>query len=173
MTHPYADIIHLPRYTSVSRPRMPAHDRAAQFAPFAALTGYDSAIAETARVTDRRIELDEVSKVHLNEKLCLLQDRLEELPPLQERGGDEQPGLRTDGNKQPRLLVDGCDEQLEVYVTYFVADKAKSGGTYLVVSGCVKKIDPYKRVMVLQDGAEIPIEDILEIDGPVFGVLES
>ena len=59
MTGPYDDILHLPHPTSKRHPRMPIVDRAAQFSPFAALTGHKAAIEETARVTDRRIELDE------------------------------------------------------------------------------------------------------------------
>ena len=55
----YADIIHLPHRRSPSRVPMSRYDRAAQFSPFAALTGYDAAVAETARLTDSRIELTE------------------------------------------------------------------------------------------------------------------
>ncbi len=55
----YDEIINLPHHVSKTRPQMPMSDRAAQFAPFAALTGYDSAIKETGRLTDERIELDE------------------------------------------------------------------------------------------------------------------
>ncbi|CUQ71806.1 tyrosine-type recombinase/integrase [[Ruminococcus] torques] len=55
--HSYDDIINLPNPTSKNHPRMSLHDRAAQFAPFAALTGHDAAIKETARLTDERLEL--------------------------------------------------------------------------------------------------------------------
>ena len=55
----YDEILSLPHHVSKTRPQMPMSDRAAQFAPFAALTGYDSAIKETGRLTDERIELDE------------------------------------------------------------------------------------------------------------------
>ena len=58
MSGPYDDIINLPHPTSTKHPRMPMSDRAAIFSPFAALTGYDSAIKETGRLTDERIELD-------------------------------------------------------------------------------------------------------------------
>ena len=61
MNNRYDKIINLPHHVSKTRPQMPMSDRAAQFAPFAALTGYDSAIKETGRLTDERIELDEVS----------------------------------------------------------------------------------------------------------------
>lgn len=65
----YADIFNMPHHISSKRPQMSRIDRAAQFAPFAALTGHDEAIKETARLTDERIELDEGTKELLNEKL--------------------------------------------------------------------------------------------------------
>jgi len=65
-THKYDDIIHLPHPVSQRRSRMPNHDRAAQFSPFAALTGFEEIIAETGRVTDQRIELEEEEKHRLN-----------------------------------------------------------------------------------------------------------
>lgn len=72
MTGAYDDIIELPHPTSTKHPRMSAIDRAAQFSPFAALTGHGEAIRETARLTDRRVELDEDVKAELNQKLRLL-----------------------------------------------------------------------------------------------------
>lgn len=68
----YDDIIHLPHPTSARHPRMPMIDRAAQFSPFAALVGHGAAIEETARLTDRKIELTEDEKTLLDEKLRLL-----------------------------------------------------------------------------------------------------
>ena len=68
----YDDIINLPHPNSAKHPRMPMSDRAAQFSPFAALTGHGAAIEETARITDRRIELTEEEKTVLDEKLRLL-----------------------------------------------------------------------------------------------------
>ncbi len=70
----YDDIIHLPHPTSAKHPRMPMADRAAQFSPFQALTGYGAAIQETARLTDQKIELTEDEKALLDEKLRLLLD---------------------------------------------------------------------------------------------------
>ena len=70
----YDDIINLPHPTSVKHPRMSMAERAAQFSPFAALVGHGAAIRETARLTDRRIELTEEEKAVLDEKLCLLLD---------------------------------------------------------------------------------------------------
>ena len=69
---PYADIIDLPHPTSERHPRMPMANRAAQFSPFAALSGYDSAVQETARLTDRRPELTEEAKSVLDAKFQLL-----------------------------------------------------------------------------------------------------
>ena len=68
----YDDIINLPHPNSAKHPRMSMIDRAAQFSPFAALTGHGAAIEETARLTDRRIELTEEEKTVLDEKLRLL-----------------------------------------------------------------------------------------------------
>ena len=82
MTGPYDDILHLPHPTSKRHPRMPIVDRAAQFSPFAALTGHKAAIEETARVTDRRIELDEDAKEQLDQTLQLLLERIDEQPEI-------------------------------------------------------------------------------------------
>ena len=74
----YDDIIDLPHHVSETHPPMSRADRAAQFSPFAALTGYDAAVRETARVTERRIELDEGVKAELNARLsCILEHLLE------------------------------------------------------------------------------------------------
>lgn len=81
-THRYDDIIDLPHHQSRTRPRMSRMNRAAQFAPFAALTGFDAAIIETGRLTDVRIELDESRKAALNEKLHLLILHLHDRPEV-------------------------------------------------------------------------------------------
>ena len=78
----YREIIDLPHHVSRTRPRMPMSDRAAQFAPFAALTGYDSAIRETGRLTDERIELDEEALTALDMKYQLLMDALDDEPEV-------------------------------------------------------------------------------------------
>ena len=79
---PYDDIINLPHHTSATRPRMPRENRAAQFSPFAALTGYETAIKETARLTDERIELSESMIAELDAKLSLLADSITERPEI-------------------------------------------------------------------------------------------
>ena len=78
MSGQYDDIIQLPHHVSLTRPQMPMQDRAAQFSPFAALTGYDAAVKETARLTDKKIELDEEALTFLNRKYQILVDRLDE-----------------------------------------------------------------------------------------------
>ena len=128
----YDDIINLPHYVSEERPHMPRSARAAQFAPFAALTGYDEEINETARLTDSRAEIDEYVKYTLNIKLVMLKERI---------------------NEQPQARI-----------TYFVADSLKSGGKYVTVSGTVKKIDEFRRTVLMTCGTEIPIDDIYEIE---------
>lgn len=78
--HRYDDIIDLPHHVSRKHPQMPLLDRAAQFAPFAALTGHEEAIKETARLTEEEIELDENSKELLDLRLQRLQKHLSEHP---------------------------------------------------------------------------------------------
>lgn len=80
--HKYDDIIHLSRPVSRKRSPMSNFDRAAQFSPFAALTGYDAVIAESGRLTDAQIELDEGGKALLDEKLQLIQAHLAENPEV-------------------------------------------------------------------------------------------
>ena len=70
----YDDIMDLPHHVSATRPQMPMIDRAAQFQPFQALSGYGAAIQETARFTGEKVELTEDEKAVLNEKLRLLAD---------------------------------------------------------------------------------------------------
>ncbi len=72
MKHPYEDIIHLPHPTSKKHPRMSIHDRAAQFAPFAALRGYDTAIQNAGKQVIQKPELDEDSLMRLQQKQFIL-----------------------------------------------------------------------------------------------------
>ena len=78
----YEDIIYLPHPTSTKHPRMSLYDRAAQFSPFAALTGHEAAIMETARLTECNTELDEDEKGKINEKLKWIQEHLKEEPEV-------------------------------------------------------------------------------------------
>lgn len=81
MNHPYDDIINLPHHVSERHPQMSMYNRAAQFAPFAALTGHDSAITEAARLTESEEELSESDAEVLNRKLAYLQS-LDEKPTI-------------------------------------------------------------------------------------------
>ena len=137
MKEKYQDIIQGPRHVSKTRPPMARIARAAQFSPFAALTGYDRAVKETARLTHERIELDQYIKEDLSHKLQILEERLEEGP--------------------------------EIEITYFKADGKKSGGSYDTVMGVVKRIDQYEHIVLMTDGREIPIDEIINIEGQDIG----
>ena len=82
MSGKYDAIINLPHPTSAKHPRMPISDRAAIFSPFAALTGHGDAIRETARLTDRKMELDEDAKAVLDLKQQILADKIDERPEV-------------------------------------------------------------------------------------------
>lgn len=81
MKHPYDDIIDLPHHVSERHPQMSMYNRAAQFAPFAALTGHNAAITEAARLTEAEQELSESDAEVLNRKLAYLQS-LDEKPTI-------------------------------------------------------------------------------------------
>jgi hypothetical protein len=129
VTDKYEDIIHLPHHVSKKYPQMPVSDRAAQFIPFMALTGYEDAVEETARLTERKIDLDETQK-------NLLDD----------------------------LLRSASESGETVAVLYFQPDKRKAGGAYSMKTGIIKKIDAYGNCVKMEDGTEIPIEDIMDIN---------
>lgn len=78
----YADIIDLPHHQSEKRQKMSNYDRAAQFSPFAALTGHADSIKETARLTDEYSEPSEEMKTIMNEKILLLMEQLENQPEI-------------------------------------------------------------------------------------------
>lgn len=118
--HKYDDIIDLPHHVSGRRVRMPMSDRAAQFSPFAALTGYEAVIAEAARLTDQRIELDESSKTELNDKIRAIQERVDRCPEVTvtyfepdawKAGGTYTSATgkvrKIDGYKQAVVMMDG------------------------------------------------------------------
>lgn len=82
MNKRYEQIIHQKHHVSRSHPRMARIDRAAQFAPFAALTGYEAAVEETARLTDEKIELEEDALAILNMRLQILQENESRHPKI-------------------------------------------------------------------------------------------
>ena len=132
----YDDIIHLPHHVSKTRPQMSLEDRAAQFSPFAALTGYDAAILETGRLTEEKSELGEETQAILDRK--------------------------------QRYLAEIIDTKPEITVTYVVPDEKKSGGAYSTVTGFLKRIDEYERVLMLTDGRKIQRDAILDIESEEF-----
>lgn len=131
MNGKYGEIMGLPHHVSKTRPQMPMSDRAAQFAPFAALTGYDSAIKETGRLTNERIELDEDALTALNVKY--------------------------------QFLMDALDEESEIKITYFKPDERKAGGEYVSAIGAVKKVDDFERLITMQDGTRIPMDNVYDM----------
>ncbi|WP_303838435.1 hypothetical protein [Ruminococcus flavefaciens] len=131
MSEQYDDIINMPHHVSQSRGQMSRHNRAAQFAPFAALTGYEDALDESARLTDSKAELCEDDAAELDKKIKLL---------------------------GARIAAEPCCE-----VTYFVPDKHKSGGKYVIVSGNVRLIEEASRQLVFCSGLRIPLDDIIKI----------
>jgi len=78
----YDDILNLPHHVSSTRPHMSMHDRAAQFSPFAALTGYDDTVRETTRLTDEKQELTADRINDLNQKIAFLNEHAEERPQI-------------------------------------------------------------------------------------------
>ena len=136
---PYEDIVNLPPHISKKHPQPTMLERAARFAPFAAITGYEEMVLEEARVTEERIELDEGTLAMLNEKLNIIHESLESEPVIK--------------------------------ITYFEPDKKKSGGAYVSVSGTVKRIDEYERLVIMSDGKKIRIDEIFGLDGKLFDSL--
>jgi hypothetical protein len=133
----YGDIIQLPHYEPRSHARMSMYKRAAQFAPFAALTGYGDAIDEAARYTDKGMDLSEDESGRMDRMLAVLEQEMEDPP--------------------------------EIMIRYFMPDEKKAGGSFVETKGKVKKIDDMDRVLVMQDGRRIPLKDIVDMDGKVFG----
>ena len=136
----YSDIINMPHHVSNNRPQMSIRDRAAQFAPFAALTGYDDAVRETARQTNQKIELLDEQVAILNEKIL--------------------------------FLIEKIKDNLEITITYFIPDKKKEGGAYATVKGIIKKIDEYNKLIILNDGREIMMDSIFDLQGDIFSIFD-
>ena len=139
MSGPYDDIINLPHPTSQRHPRMPVRDRAAIFSPFAALSGHGAAIAETARLTEQRIELDEDTRAELD--------------------------------RRQAVLLEHMDKQPEVTVTWFQPDEKKDGGAYLTATGRLKKFRELERILLLTDGTEIPLQNVVALESDIFQTL--
>ena len=109
MNEKYKDMLHLPHPVSATHPRMSLQDRAAQFSPFAALTGYDDALKETARLTDRFIELDEDRKQEIDRQIGYLQQHMGEAVTV--KITYFVPDARKDGGAYNTL--EGCVQKID------------------------------------------------------------
>lgn len=134
----YSDIIDLPHHQSVRRPHMSVYNRAAQFAPFAALTGYDQMVQDTAgmQLNDEKKVLSDDARRVLDEKLQILRKHLKEQPEIEVIFYDDKAGV--------------------------------NGGAYRFVSGNLKKFEESSAVLVLDQNLKINCENILNIQGEVF-----
>ncbi len=121
----YADIIDVTYRKNPYRKQMSLYDRAAQFAPFAALSGYDDMVNEEARLTDAESELSDYEMEILNRKLALI-----------------------------NYLLDD-NYAFEITVTYFVPDKHKSGGFYASITAPVKAVDVTRKQLILYGSDDI------------------
>ena len=130
-THKYDDIIALPHPVSPTHPPMSIADRAAQFSPFAALTGHDAVLQETARLTQPRRILDEYEIAILDEKLQWIYAHVAEHP--------------------------------KITAVFFVPDEKKEGGSYETVTGHVKKLDVDSRLLYMENGVVICVEQLTEL----------
>ena len=133
----YGDIIGMERPVSGLHPPLTEEGKAAQFLPFAALTGFEDAIHETQRLTEEKPELEESEK-------DLLDETFRELMYLLEKA--EQ------------------DSGIEARITYFVQDERKSGGEILQKCAEVRKADLTRRVLILGGGEAIPSQNILKLE---------
>ena len=144
----YADIITLPHHKAANRKPMSLYDRAAQFAPFAALVGYDEMITEEARLTDAESPLSESDIEVLNRKLNLILDMVED------------------------------KQHLDITVVYFEPDYRKDGGSFLQAQGTVKAIDPIEGRLIfyaengISDGQVIPLSCVRRIQGESVDFLD-
>ena len=125
----YDDIINLPHHVSQVHKPMPMEKRAAQFAPFAALSGHDEAISETSRVTEDMKELSDIEITKISRKLNY-----------------------------------ALENKIPVKINYFVPDKSKTGGSYQITRGIIKKWDELENTLLMKDGNIIHLAFISEID---------
>ena len=134
----YSDIIDLPYHQSMRRPHMPNYNRAAQFAPFAALVGYGQMVQDTADIlmNDKKKLLTEDAKQFLDKKLQILKKHSMESPVIE--------------------------------VIYYNNYAGVNRGKYCVVSGKLKKIVDYPSVLILGKNVQILCSDILDIHGQIF-----
>ena len=136
----YDDIINLPHYESKTHPRMSMHQRAAQFSPFAAVTGHDAAVKETERLTDKQIDLDERQKVELDEKLPIIREHLGQNPEVKITYFE--PDQKKDGGAY--ITVSGFIKKIDVYEKKIVlqdGQKIEINQIYDISSDVLEKLD--------------------------------
>lgn len=138
----YADIFRLPHHQSATRKHMSLHDRAAQFAPFAALTGYDDMVNEEARVTDSEIELSD-------NMIEIINSVISDINTILENGGHP-----------------------TVAVVYFKPDPYKSGGRYEQFTGIPKKLDTLGKKLSFYGSSDIEDKRIPTIDIAIDKIIE-
>ena len=147
--NPYADIMDMEYHPSQHHRHMSMIQRAAQFSPFAALSGFDSVINETRRTTDEQTELSECDAELLTLKLTTIDHAIY-------------------AGRHPTITVE-----------YFIPDMSKSGGSYREYSGTVKKIDTAQRAIIFyaangrSNGERIYIPDIREIHGDIADEIDD
>ncbi len=132
MIDKYENIINLSHHVSNKHEQMSIEARAAQFAPFAALTGYGDEVKETERITVQKIELDEENKKILDNKI--------------------------------QEIISNKNKINMVSIVYFIKDEKKDGGEYVTVNAGIKNVDKYRRLIILNNGKLVPIDDILSIN---------
>ena len=130
----YADIIDMTHHVSSTHPRMSRINRAAQFSPFAALTGYEEAVAEAERRTNSRIEISEDQWESINAVLRGIQDNL------------------------------NAGNNVSVGITYFIPDDRKAGGAYVTLRGEVKKVSLFEKMLILTTGEIVPFQEIYSVE---------
>lgn len=130
----YEDIISIEEHEPKNRVRMPRKKRSAQFAPFAALSGFEDRMSEKSRLTDKKRELCEIEIDSINDTL-----------------------------KNIKLKL-SCGEKVSVKITYFVKDTKKPGGAYISTTGSVKRIDDIFYTLYFHDISPISIADLALIE---------
>lgn len=148
-THKYDDIIHLPHHVSQRHPQMTALNRAAQFSPFAALTGYDDAISEAGKPFDIFTEPDEDQKELLDARLSQIHRHLPQQPEI------AVTFFRPDDGDEQHAPLPGLGPESEC-------------GSYVTVQGRVQKIDTLRRQILFTDGTAVPIQYLCSIEGDLF-----
>lgn len=134
----YDNIIEIEYPFKLKRGRMDMSNRAAQFSGFKALSEYDSEIAEAARLTEKKIELDDSAKDFLNIRLQIIKERI--------------------SNSEYPL----------VNIVYFIPDEEKAGGKYVDLIIRINEVDEYTKSIRTTQGLIIPIEDVYRLEGKLF-----